>query len=331
MDDNFETTKVMEPENKKSGSPKLLWLIPIFVIAGILIAFAFTVPVNENKELPETKQEHTESNIILESYETGTQDSINAFEQPIRQKWFQELRKINREEYKIIQSFAENKGLTEQQALAYFGLTTEQDIFNALPDPTENFSEIKFATERGGIPTELITPEIYKQPEFLPENTFQENGIKWWTQNNPSYWGTNGYGFYPAKQQTTVSLKNENSFSGWFIVRSSWGIQTWQGMKLAITNNTGKEFINLQLTPNEILLDPTFPKFGENWAHKIEFTGTISDNTPKGSYTIAVNPTNPSNENRNKWQKEHINLYFDAVSSGIKPGKNMLEITINVE
>lgn len=333
MDEEIQKVEV-EPE-KKSGSifslKNSIWLV---IVLGILF-IAFTLiqpekPPQELKLINSNKNIDSPKDVQVKVYE------FNALEQPVREKWFQELRKINRDGYKIIETTAKNKGLTEEQALAYFGLNSEQEIFESLPEPTQEFSEIKYATEQGIIIENKITPNIYLQPEFLPNSSFEKNCLPYWTQNDPNYWATNGYGFYPARQNTVIKTDlNENNFSGWFIVHSSCGVQTWQGMKLqpqvfSETIENPEQFFDLQISPDEFLLEPTFPKYYRNWAKKITITGTIKSNTPKGSYTITVNPVTPSQNKINEWQAEHLNLYFNAISSGFKPSQNMLEISVVV-
>lgn len=218
-------------------------------------------------------------------------------------------------------------------------------VFEELPPIPKDFGEIDFMLEQGGFfAIGRLDESYYKQPEFYP--LFEENALKLWKEPDPTRWTVYGYGSYPADQWSDG--KPGDSLRAVFFFYTSWGVQTWQGIRLAHSfplntrnQRSGKDvkqdpnivskYFNVSITPNEFLLAPTYPKFSNTWAQKIAVEIQVAPNTPKGEYLIAVDVVEPSKENIEKWSWGHKNLYFSAASSTVRPGREEVRLFINIE
>ena len=89
------------------------------------------------------------------------------------------------------------------------------------------------------------------------------------------------------------------------------------------------KYFDIAITPQTFLLEPTFPKFGNGWAQRIEIYGKMKEGTPPGSYKIGINVETPPKEFIEKWEFEHRNLYFNAASA-IGPSGNQIQLDIDV-
>jgi len=183
------------------------------------------------------------------------------------------------------------------------------EVFKDLPDYPSNFVILKRDIFNGQI-TNLnkIPDNIYKQPELYP--TWETNGQKWFTDHDYSRWGVHGYGFFPGEISYDISNMaagdevNTHSF-----LHTSWGIETWQGLKLIPVYD--HDYFDVSITPSETLLEPTFPKFYNNWSQKINMHIIAKEQVPQGDYSFSIKFGTPSNLNSNTWMWEVLDKYTD--------------------
>ncbi|MEM4327201.1 MAG: hypothetical protein QXZ13_03485 [Candidatus Diapherotrites archaeon] len=282
----------------------------------------------EIKENPNSEQQKEEEKNQIETEELSNEkEKVDPTEFLVRQQYFEESFKPKREEYKIFEKAAAylNKPVSEMPKL--FTLKSEAEIFEELPKIPKDFSELAFALASGKTyDIGNIGEEYYKQPEFYPN--FKTNGLKYWTNPEPKYWATGGYGTYPAEQFDTLSLSGRKEFNAAVFVYSGYGVQTYQGLTLVPTAETLKNF-EIEITPNTILLEPNFPKFKNGWAHKIFISGKLKEGAKPGKYDLAFVIAAPPKEKKDEWGFKYRNLYYDAVS-GIAPSGYPVKFTINV-
>ncbi|MDO8427966.1 MAG: hypothetical protein Q7S92_02020 [Candidatus Diapherotrites archaeon] len=306
-------TTVNQPNKSKFSFLKIVFAIAI-------IAAVFFVLNNSFNFLP-----NPTGNISL----TETQNNSFTGNSPLlRQTYFQEAFKPKREGYKLFEQASKNLNITLETTPAYFGLQSEQDIFADLPAVPDDFSEIAYLLANGqyfGIGQ--LEEEYYLQPEFYPN--FKEQALQYWAKPNADYWGVTGYGTYPAEQWDILYLNGRKEFTAVVFLHTGWNVQTWQGLKLVPNAEAVKNF-DLTITPNVILLGPTFPKFDPSWAQKIIIKGKLKPNTRPGNYTIGINMGLPPVENKAEWQIRYKNLYFDA-ASGIGPSGNQIQLNLQVK
>jgi len=259
-----------------------------------------------------------------QSDEEGTE--IAPMEYAVRQEYFEEVFKLKRDEYNLFEKAAEHLNTSIDNIPKYFSLNSEDEIFGGLPKQADDFSEIAYLFANGRyFAIEYLDESYYKQPEFYPH--FKEYGLRYWTEPDPKYWVPQGYGSYPAEQWTTMGKNDE--FTAIVFFYSSWGVQTFQGVTL-MPDSTSKEYFDIEISPQNFLLEPTFPKVYDNWAYKIVVKGKPKAETPTGTYTIGINVESPPEDIRSKWEFEHKNIYFDAVAGGIGPSGNQIQFNITI-
>lgn len=245
-----------------------------------------------------------------------------------RQKYFEEAFVPDRKSYDLFEKAAAYTKKPIAEMPAFFNLKNEEEIFSSLPQIPKGFSETSYLLASGKyFSIGFLEKEFYTQPEFYPG--FKENGLRFWEKPDPTSWGVIGYGTYPAYQSDTLKLGERENFVSVVFLYASYGVQTYQGVALE-QDSASKQYFDVSISPKNLLLDPTFPKFGKNWAEKIIITGRIKPGTPKGDYVIGINLETPPRELKAKWEFEHKNLYYDA-ASGIGPSGNQIQLNIRVE
>ncbi|MCX8190512.1 MAG: hypothetical protein N3F05_04800 [Candidatus Diapherotrites archaeon] len=306
--------------------------LAVIVVFGVFLVLYYggnfrNVPfATLNSDLTPTPYEKT-----IEPVETPTQNEtpnkseISEFEKLMqevsRERAFEEMRRPHREKYGI-----------------------PMEVFAELPPIPDDFGTMTYMFEVGRWKDlTYFTEEYYKQPEFYPN--FEAAGLRWWKEPNPSSWGVIGWGAYPA--DIWVNTYPGAEFEAKTFWHTGWGIQTYQGVKLAPTypatsaDANGRIF-NVQ-NPEEVskyfdvtfdepvfLLSPTYPKFGKDWARAIKVRVKVKENTPKGEYVLGVDPVMPPEEVRTEWLLKYKMLYFDAASSGISINRPHFRLIIKV-
>src|SRR3989344_5993048 len=184
---------------------------------------------------------------------------------------------------------------------AFFGLRSEEEIWESLPPIPGDFSEIAFLLARGDFfAIGGLDERYYKQPEFYPNFTDHKGGLRQWLDPYPQGWGANGFGTYPAEQWADLKKGETESFEATVFLYSGWGVQTFQGATL-FADAASQQFFDVSISPQTLLLEPSFPKFYSNWAHKITMKGTLKPQTPPGKYHIAINLGVPPQDKQKEW------------------------------
>ncbi len=281
-------------------------------------------PLQNGSSLPAITSSETSS---INTVAVGS-DIIKPEDFPIREEYFREVYRPRRETYKLFERAAKYFGKDIEYVKKYFGLNSEEEIFAELPKPAEDFSEIAYLFASGKFfAIGLLKPEYYLQPELYPN--FKINGLNYWTKPDPRYWTPHGYGSYPSEQWDTLSLSERKEFTGVVFVQTGWGVQTYQGVSLLPDSEFVKHF-DVEITPQNFLLEPAWPKFHKNWAQRVLITGKAKPGTPPGNYNLTMNVYPVPKELREKWEFEHKNLYFDAAVSSVKPAGNFIDFHITV-
>lgn len=259
---------------------------------------------------------------------TGSPPSSDPSDFLARREYFESAFKIDRESYDIFEKASAFTGKPLSTMPAFFSLKNEAEIWENLPAPPADFSEIAFLLATGKYFSIAGLDERYwKQFEFYPDAV--ENGLKYWTEPDPKSWASNGYGTYPSEQWATLKTGDTETFEATVFVYTGYGVQTYQGVTLFAEGNDLERF-DLSISPQTFLLEPTFPKFESEWVKKVMITGNIKEGTPKGEYTVNLNLGVPPEDKRKEWTLEHRNLYEDA-AAGIRPSGNQIVLHILVE
>ena len=79
---------------------------------------------------------------------------------------------------------------------------------------------------------------------------------------------------------------------------NGFGVWTYQGFELVPWES---EYFEVEITPNEFTLSPTFPVFEDGWVKKIQVKIIAKKDMEAGNYVLGFNVAPPSNEyGRNK-------------------------------
>ncbi len=298
----------------------------VVIIALAVIVYSFISDQDDSSVplalLTQDSQENNEVNL------TGNEGKIKPSSYAVRKEYFEEAFKPRRDEYNLFEKASERLGIPLEDVPEYFTLNSEEDIFNELPQVPEDFSEVAYLLATGRTyAIGNLSEEYFLQPEFYPN--FKENGLKYWSEPDPKYWTTNGYGTYPAEQFDVLSYSNRDEFLAVVFLYTGYGVQTYQGATL-IPSSGSLEYFDITISPDTFLLTPTFPKFSKDWAHQIVIAGKLKPDTPPGEYSIGLLIVKPPYEKKVEWASKYRNLYFDA-ATGIAPSNFPIRFTITVK
>ncbi|MEM4255275.1 MAG: hypothetical protein QXR53_03010 [Candidatus Norongarragalinales archaeon] len=206
------------------------------------------------------------------------------------------------------------------------------NTFDNLPDFPRDFCE-----KVGDLRSRKITLQgfselgeaYWRQPELQPN--FESYAIQAMLNPPEGRWAANGYGSYPA--DFVVELKHGQSWEGVFFFKSSWLVESYQGIALnhiiLHANESvfkGKQSIRVSYSPDEFLLGPAYPVFDENWVEKISLGIKLDEGTPPGEYLVLLNVKSP--KRNGEWAGAYPH-YFDASSFGLQ--KPFLRIRLFVK
>lgn len=299
-------------------------LLPVFLLAIGLIAMTFLLFGLGLSPIQETSKE-TLPAIINEQITTGKTNEELPLSQLLRQEYYKEEWGVNRENYELIKKGAEYLKVSQKEYLGILNLNSKEEIFEEIPEAPEDFGEINYLMQNGKyFSLEKLSDDYWRQPEFYPS---WKNSMVFWTEPDPRYWYPHGFGAYPRKQETMTNANED--FYAIVYLHNSGGVQTWQGVKLDVTNNA-RDYFDITITPNEFLLDPMFPKISYNWVYEIEIRGKAKPSTVKGEYNVRIDATAPSKENENKWREKYKTHYFNASNAPLKGSKELILLTVKV-
>ncbi|MFH1056338.1 MAG: hypothetical protein V1717_00880 [Candidatus Micrarchaeota archaeon] len=203
-------------------------------------------------------------------------------------------------------------------------------IFAQLPPFPTDFWPMKLLVEKGKITRmELVNDSYYKQPEFYSE---WDTGCKAGIQHPP----TNrfvGFGLAVYPSETVVLSPKTNEFDVYFFIRSSCLMTKYQGIRLTSVPissaslqlneypdgtrsveqdwETVNKYFEITATPNEFVLEPTFPVYRPEWVKKIKVHVKVK-NAPSGKYVLGLDVIAPSVEKSNDWLWQYKTDYVEA-------------------
>lgn len=182
-------------------------------------------------------------------------------------------------------------------------------VFSKLPSYPKDFSK------------EINSPEsFWKQPEFY---NF-ESSIEYYINPPVGYRGYYGFGAYPSERRVTMKAGDERETFTYF--HTSWFVNKYQGLKLnPVIDEEIKDYFDIEIEPEVILLEPTFPVFEYNWTQKIIIKIKAKD-PPQGKYMIGVDASEPSLEYSQKWFEKYGNKYVEAGIFGV--GRPFYQINV---
>lgn len=182
------------------------------------------------------------------------------------------------------------------QSTALFS-TPQIEYREFLPEQPDDFDLIIREFFSGYIDTCLLDERYYLQPEFYVQSW--ANGKPRYEQHDYSRWIVHGHGAYPSNPSVMFQdPTNDSWISLCVFYHTGWGVETWQGLKLIPSNSP---YFTVTITPDEMLLPPTYPQFLPGWAQKLSINISVKEVPPAGTYTITVNSGEPSLENSQKW------------------------------
>lgn len=183
------------------------------------------------------------------------------------------------------------------------------DRFKSIPEKPNDFDAYTRDIWKGQL-TDLceIEPEYYLQPDFygdswdISKSTFYDN---------PDYsrWGVYGQGNMPKAISYTVNMKEGDQLTLCSFFHNGFGIWTYQGFQLYTDGS--EEFFDVEVTPNLMTMNPTFPVFEDGWVRKIEITLTAKKDIPEGEYNINLRATGPTPEYSREELKRILHLEID--------------------
>ena len=187
-------------------------------------------------------------------------------------------------------------------------------VFDELPTSPSDFNRmVSLMQQRGYSNYSFFSSAYYLQPEFYP--SFLPNGLSYWTAPSPSHYGVAGMGFFPSTQ--IINIERGKSTTARFFVHAAFGVQSFQGIKLSIVRPEKFSNINAKIiSPTEMLITPTFPKFSDGWARAVDVRIDASENAVSGSYELKFKIVTPSPYKIEEWSKIANERYFSTSDAG---------------
>ena len=203
-------------------------------------------------------------------------------------------------------------------------------VFSKLPLFPTDFWPLKLLVEKGKITRmELITESYWRQPEFYPE---WDSGCLSGIQHPPTDRFV-GFGLAVYPSETIVLSPKNSEFDTYFFLRSTCLMKKLQGVKivplwisssyLALSEYPDgtrdvsqdpeaiKKYFDISVTPDTVLLQPTFPIYENDWVYKIKVHVKVK-NPPSGKYALALDLVAPDEKQSNEWLWKYKNDYVEA-------------------
>ncbi len=189
------------------------------------------------------------------------------------------------------------------------------EVFSKLPKYPEDF-KIDSVT--------LENETYFKQPEFYP--TFEQN-IFYYVNPPTDYLGFYGYGAFPS-EGTYTRGQNQEVITP-FLIYSSWYVIKYQGLKLnVLIDDSIKDYFDVTIDPDVVLLEPTFPVFENNWTQLVKMRVKIK-NPPAGRYSIGVTVSPAPGNYSDLWYQKYGPKY---TSGGfISLSQPIYKVTLNIQ
>ncbi len=186
-------------------------------------------------------------------------------------------------------------------------------VFEQLPTPPKCFqSFIQNYLTNQFTDSEFFTPDYFLQPEFYP--TFLKEGINYWKNPNPFYYGAIGYGAYPPQQVISMHAGEISTLRYFF--HTAFGVRSYQGFQLEVVpmDPQNERLFTLELDSESMdgfILGPTFPIFDANWVKDIRVSMEASSPIPQGTYSFALRTRAISSSLQSQWSTEN-SLYVPS-------------------
>ena len=183
-------------------------------------------------------------------------------------------------------------------------------VFKFLPDVPYNLNNVAepfMNTWDPSIACVLVGEDYWKQPEF-----YKRSGV-WFNYYKEKPFGlSKGYAGYsseaialitPGDKFSTCTFANAQSgMSSFAMIPLGSIVLGGSGTSPEFDENefsdksrtTGSEdmskYFNVEISPKNIMLEPTYPMFFANWTQKVTIHVESSPDTPKGKYMIIIGP-----------------------------------------
>ena len=72
-----------------------------------------------------------------------------------------------------------------------------------------------------------------------------------------------------------------------------------------------KDYFEVTVTPEQLLLDPTYPVYDQGWVEKIKVHVKVK-NPPSGKYVLGLDVVAPDEETSNNWLWQYKTDYVEA-------------------
>jgi len=181
--------------------------------------------------------------------------------------------------------------------------------FESIPEKPDDFDAYVRDIWKGSYVELCDMDEGYwKQPEFYgsswenAKNSFYDN---------PDYskWGVYGQGNMPREiGYTFENFKKGDEFELCSFFHNGFGVWTYQGFKLVPIEN---EYFDIEITPNELTVTPTFPVFEDGWTRKIKIKIIAKEDMPIGNYIVGFNTVEPNADYSRQETKKTLELTID--------------------
>lgn len=168
--------------------------------------------------------------------------------------------------------------------------------FKVIPEKPDDFSAYTREIEFGNVDLCTLREEYWKQPEFYGDS-WDISKEKFYDNPDYSRWGIHGHGNLPNDIGFGVTnMKQGDSVELCTFFHNGFGVWTWQGFRLIPVVNQYGDLFEMEISPNEVMMDPTFPVFGEEWVKQIHIKITAKQDIPEGTYILGYDITSPTAE-----------------------------------
>ncbi len=189
----------------------------------------------------------------------------------------------------------------------------EIERYEVIPERPDDFQAFFREVRSGGYTNLCDLPEEYwKQPAFY--------GRSWETAqkkfyDNPNYklWGVYGHGMMPNRVGFTFeNMKEGDEFEYCSFLHNGFGVWTYQGFQLEANiykDEVNKnEYFNIEISPEEVVLSPTFPVFEDGWTQRIKYSLEAKKEIPQGKYELRIRVKDPTEEFSRRMISEVLHL-----------------------
>ena len=216
-----------------------------------------------------------------------------------------------------------------------------KEVFQYLPPYPSNFHEVWLLVYFGRISylenfsSKYPDENYWKQPEFYG-NTFTREGLKYYTKlkpGKPVLYNIAGTGPYPG-DVVIKDVKSGEEVKAYTFWHASWGVVKYQGFSLeprfpkegkvrmgtiSVKQDPEKarQCFSINIKPNPIILEPTYPVFFYGWTKKIEIDIKVNENCTPGWYMISVEPTDAPKEYQDEWIREYGLKMATMIAGGV--------------